>query len=1756
LSNRLRRRSRHLFLPYVPFIVSVRPQGERTPSYLEQAVLLLIEGRHLAENPLPIDELIIQLALGEPAGRELINGLWRKGWILINGREGTVHLSQPMRLRIDKDGAADFSGLGTGELPIQRHCCFDLITGRAFVLPLERRDEVARPPYIIQPFYPESASAPYGVPMLGYLDLDQKDLIEALRVHDEFRQLLATSNSLTVKVVPPESIPSQRDVQFLRLFFQVERDHNNKFTLTSAENRYPALAQLGASVAGPVSERALNVESPLRTKFLDEEPVTEGRRTRHARGHLQLAVERFGQVENAGGDAAIDSYNEARLITQQGLSLIQGMLQQVASRQVTVNFLASRQQVDEAATNILKTFGRQAILISQTAALEQLNRRIGDAEASSAGEARRALLIQTAGRMSTDRTNTMRRAISRLGNLASEERTGATQVFAKFASKGDAFVDTPLLIGDADDVLLSSASLLDSLTVAANGFHIKLYAPQREAVALERSSTLSAATDLIDAVYPTFFAPSPIRNLCPSKRAPKTTGESALEKRLTTLRDDLSAETAATPETPNDAEAIRQPTPLEVAQFRELSRLRKTELDVIANLLQNYEREVPVIATGVSDTAIFDTGCALLLQHEAKKPFYVGIRPNEVPDPEFTEVIETLFETNGCEDGHLVFLGEADETWNALRSKWQKSYAPRLTVHAPDSASDAQRVATFMPFIIGTAGCLLASGGITNRVFVAPRRKDKMQVGLELKGSECHAAPLKMLANLLPHEPELQAEDFSVARRNEDTGLLSSTLYRRWLQSTTIPRVGSSRTDAATNLGAPVLVAPLLDEPKLYEKCLADAKLIGNRAYEKAVVKASVIAKLQSHDAYAAWLWDSGRIFEASVFARDSSRDHPLAQPALRALICNLSLPRDISDIPEIESEWLRHDEVLALSALNLLHPIRRRMLAEVLPDSFPPGPLGAFVHALLMLARVSDDEPLTWTKSEGPELAYAPAAYSEFLRTSLSAFEKDWKNKEANDIQVLARERFVPLRVMLRLVHERERVNTAAEADEAVRILTKEYGGDYAKAIGTKGKRENIARNLVEDLDEISRSKHVQNRVFVGGKKLGMITSIARFLEVLQSLAALGNGNVAQTRVAERDAVRKAADLWIKTAPAAEDATPRALLHEIALSSGRAAPNGEIDFALWRYPALLEALRKPGKFAPSMQAMAAAIMHEEWPYNTGSAAVFEHLFHTRRYNAAEYLLEICESRGALTDNAEATQENAQRRLRLTDRMEQEAREFVDRARELEVDAAQLSLVDLQQDANEYGELFLGLGATARDVEEGQALLSEIRAKINASAAARLTHTTMAAFAPWPRQLALAHYDATAEAFATERPQAAGSVGTMLARLREFDPGDDFTPRRACDHLRITRSTAAIRFFGAAKFSLCGRSHATDEEIHEFVRELDTLVAGGVPAPDAFSIDQTDHDSGSAHIGFPGGGLATWLNWQVPEYELRVLFSEQFEDRTLAQMGLAEGPLPVFINPFRLAPRIKGDHLLINLGEILAALTMARPKDALVSAVVHKAALSTLVPWDDSLSLNEKARHLARLISTAPDEVVRRLPPAALAPALRTLLERLRIELTLESRPAFETVEASRRFANHCLAFMSGGHLVDAFDIIRRARLHGQGGPSVLPVNSFLSGLRAEAELRQQAANNFARWQANQPGEEKTDVSGKVTRACTDIWTVQPTAVPREHMMRHLSERLDPEDKRAPALLIGWMVDETVLLEDKDGTLRPNPAHPFASIRF
>ncbi len=324
-------------------------------------------------------------------------------------------------------------------------------------------------------------------------------------------------------------------------------------------------------------------------------------------------------------------------------------------------------------------------------------------------------------------------------------------------------------------------------------------------------------------------------------------------------------------------------------------------------------------------------------------------------------------------------------------------------------------------------------------------------------------------------------------------------------------------------------------------------------------------------------LWEAGRILEASLLAHRAPQGHPLSDPALRALVRNLGLPLEIHEIPEIKLEWLECDEVLALIALNLLHPVRRILLAQRLPDSFPPGCLGTFADALFALASVSDDEPLIWTESDAQKLAYAPETYGDLLRTHLDGFERDRLNKEANAIQALAREKFEPLRAMREWVRL-NRNSTAGDVNQAIRVLTYEFGADYARAIGAKSKRESIARALVDQLDATSREIDPLRRRFVGGKKMGMIASLSRFLEALLSLAMIGDDNKTQIFVAERDAVRKTAELWLKTTLASDDVTPQAVLREVACSSGLTAPNGEIDFALWRYP------RTPGSASEGRQ--------------------------------------------------------------------------------------------------------------------------------------------------------------------------------------------------------------------------------------------------------------------------------------------------------------------------------------------------------------------------------------------------------------------------------------------------------------------------------------------------------------------------------------------------------------------------------------------
>lgn len=1777
MTNQSRRRPRHLFLPYIPFRVSIYPQGMSVPSYLEKAVIMLIEGRVQSGAPLPIDELIYLLALGEPAGREMINGLWRKGWIILNGREGTVHLSKEMHNRLDSNHELavepDWSDLASGEPPTNVDCCFDLITGKPLSVPADRMQNLPSPPFIIEPFYPQSQSAPYGVPMLGFMDLNQKDILDALRSVKSVAQMRRTSETIEIQILPPEHFPTLRDIRFLRLFFHVDRDINDHLSLTSAEDRNPLLGELANAVSRPIEDKILNqtTPTPLQERFLDEEHGRHDPRKSRTSGtssQLSRASISFGQVETVKSEAVLSAYMSARQVTQKQLEDVQISLAQSASRHVDVQFLPNRSKVKNAFERMLGSFRGQAVLTSPHVNHQEFTNALKQAATNSeanVGRMRR-FHFQTAGRIPRARNDALRRTFDReFENIA--RKTGIDTRFVPLFPDGrDPFVDTSVLIVDVDEVLISLAGLLGPADEPTTGFVLHTFSVETNTSRRVREANV--ARDMIAGVARSFRGQAPNDRASPMRQA-QNTAEPALLGRVQALLDDLAQEAEADPDV---AEGFtRELSPIETRDVRRQSKLRQRELEELTEALRRYETQVPVNATGHTDEAIFDAACTVLRMQSPNRPFYVGVKPDEPAHPEFVEVIEDLFGRQNYQEGHLVSLGEPGAVWDTLLSKWGSDFGQKLHVHRPVSEPDARRMGSFMPFVIGTAGCVLASGGITNRIVVATMRPDKTQLGIELKGRDCQKVPLEMLDNLLQANRQDLAtvEDLRLSPEEIDIGHHSSTFYRRWRT-----RMHNLATEARgvhrpMNLGTSVLIDGFRDDARLVESCRKDAHEIDDPSYGRAVEKAAVLAGRECRDAYANLLWRQDRLCEAAILASDQATA-PLSDAGLRRLVLTICLPVKPGPLPKIQSNWLQHDTVLAMVALGLLDPSRRHLLEPALPTDIPPGKLGALVTSLRRLAKVSEDAPMTWQGTQAQQLAHSPKRYGEMLRAQLEALQRDRGNTEARKIQELANKTFGPL-VAIQTWAGQNPQSGPGDIKAAIDSLRNEYGPDYERHLGSRGKRLSVARTLLEDLDRASRAKEKKLEPIIGARKTGLVMAFARFLELLYSLTRLDPDASGLDRQAELDFVRRDADAWAADVPEGDPVSPIQLLREVALTHGRSAPNGVIDFAIWRFPNVLEALHGAQLEELDAGSLADGLMAEEWPLDFGLAGTFAQLLDDGRFTAAELVLFIEENLTSLAQDADKSETSDRHRDQLSDRVEVEKRKLVDRCRRLELDAAQIGLDDKAKEAREFAELLDQPETTSHDVEYGAMSLSDISNQIAAHVGAAMkassdsvpddmspsvrTLITEPKFAPWSRRLALSHYLKTASRFESQVLKTFAPVGAMRSALAHLQNPNSQTPRQLVNQLNLKNTPVSRGFVEAVHPVLAGAPHLSEDEGQRVVAALDLLFAPDASVTHVPEIEQDADEASAAAVHFPDSGLARWLSWQVPNHTLYVILSEQYDDRSIADMALSGSGLPVFFNPFRVSPRISDPHLMIGIDMVMKALTTSDPSEALKSSVVHKTALSTMVPWGEDVNDADRARHLGRFLEMPPEDVDRRLAPDGLMKGLSALLYRLRMDMSVQPRKNFGPEDDQWLAGVHSLAFLSAGHLTDAFDIIWRCRERRQGSPSLLNANAFMSGYAAEAELVSQIRRSFARWVAIGNNQiPSAGLANAAVIACQDIWLASNRHLRKDDLTDHLANRrlAEPPEIR---MIINWMEAEAVVIGDRYGGLAPNPAHPFASIR-
>ncbi|MCU0904249.1 MAG: hypothetical protein MUE83_10285, partial [Tabrizicola sp.] len=1099
-------------MPYVPFRVSIFPQGDSHPSYLEQAVLFLIEGHDRDGRPMKIDQLVYRLALGEPAGRELINGLWRKGWLIIDASRNILTLSMMMKARFEANPEQpDFENLGTGSAPFIAQCFYDLIAGKAFTVSQDRLADRGSPPFVIEPFFPDSNTAPYGRPLTGFLDLPQKQLVDVLRNHEGFQQSLFSSAEVKLQVLPPDNPYTQADIRSLRLFFHVDRDRNDRLSLRSAEDTKPNLAQLANFVGPHIAERVLNAETQLQKRFLGEVPVTDARPQRVGHGaaaQVHSAIDKFDDVVDAARSSDIlGLYQEARQMALLALLGIEARMVEVASRQVQVKCLSDRSAVESKIERMLHVFRRQAMLTATTYTDGAL---IGRLETVSRNKSQSRLLAQLGGSQSDKQSRDMRNRLRTRQNFRETGDVGSVEISFAFPTVNDPSVAAEVLVADADAILISSTSLLSDHKASATGFYLELMSPAHEVKDSFGAVLSNAALDLIDAAYPTFGKPAPLRKL-DLRGAPGQTVDTVLRDRIRAMIDEMDQEADTMSRAFSDDERGRQ-------QLRDLARLRLEELRSLEGLVKGHESRAPVTAHGLGEGAIFATACALVQEHQPDRPIYIGLSAQEPPDDEFVEVIETLLGERDGQEAHFIFLDTPCREWERQANTMAAKFAPRLSVKTIRRA--------VLPFIIASSGCLAASGGIDRRLFSGVRRTDKTHLGIELKGKDCQEAFLELLDKVLKVQPA-RLEDLQPSHVAATLGklkVLPSMIYRRWLTATDISGFGGEKAANVPDLGVDILRAALEKDPECLDLCLGDAERLGDLDYGHALRKAAVLAGLRPRDTLATWLWDHGAVFEASILADAPPQGHPLADAALRQFVQLVSAGRALPPHLNAAHGWFANPQVLALAGLGILSPATRASVLLLIDGLIPATPLGGFVRALGELARDTPDGPLTWTATDQEQLGYGPEVCFERLQNAVAGFDRDRENKEANGVQVELRKGFGPLKSMvLHLAGVETAKNQAALFSRVAETLATCFGTAFLDALGTNGRRIQVATEAIDQADVESRRLPREGRPldkFMGPKREHMIKGVARLLELMRAAAIFSGAVKPGAKLPQKSAV------------------------------------------------------------------------------------------------------------------------------------------------------------------------------------------------------------------------------------------------------------------------------------------------------------------------------------------------------------------------------------------------------------------------------------------------------------------------------------------------------------------------------------------------------------------------------------------------------------------------------------------------------------
>jgi hypothetical protein len=889
-----------LLLPCVRFEVEVQPYSEDQPTPLEQAALLFICAEHISHPPITSD-LASFLCIGKTATNDLVRDLWYRGWVHLDPTSGVISLHPYVAGYAQK---GNFSGMGSVQPPDTLDFIYDLVGGRVAPFPGESVLRDAGPSAFTFPKIRHLGDSDgerfFEMPLAGFMNASQSELIEALTDHATFRDYLKDADPSALHCRPLRPIEKLRpaNVRYYRVYFDAFRTGEGEIALEVNDTR-PVQRKLGRALCDAIV--AVLPFAPRLRQTLDKNATGRQPDVEVQKRALQAFVDRtradlaqaLGVSEVVQEADVADLWRDAR---EHVVGLVSGRVDLERS-----SALPDRAAVRGALISALSSDATQTITTSLRISYKALAlehpildsaKNPGEASILSGLEMRRregTLFVQTTTATLQDALGAMPPASDRFHfsvvSLDGPHTAASVAVF----DHADVLLASESLLGEEDAMGLRLSFSSD------NGGTLPGLSTRRLLQRLARDFGSKAGAPEMVVVIPE-----------------EQVRIAELPDNLAQLIAHLDRDLALLEEDEPGAASDMDPSPADLAKHRLRLRERWEQAEALADWVERHSEAAEILI----DADIHDHAIGLLRETALADPMIVGLStPADLREnTSFMSVLRNRLQQPGC--GPLLLCLPGDPRQQSLVEAVRQDMLsfPQVTLQL-----SSRNARWGFGFVIAPRESLIGSDGVGRRVVNIGRGRRGTQIGFLLHGARLRDMALDTLSRT--HDLSVIRATFastlftSIEEEPQRPSFDLSTLLARWLA------IEAPLFDG--NMGTS-LVAPFLEEhpgmpwhpqDTLLEFFPADLR--------RAILKAAAMSGItNARQVLAQNHWKNGDLLHAATLA-DDLPGTCLSVPELRMMCLAVATGETYDGVPPEElllsGDYLHRKAFIVLTALLML---------------------------------------------------------------------------------------------------------------------------------------------------------------------------------------------------------------------------------------------------------------------------------------------------------------------------------------------------------------------------------------------------------------------------------------------------------------------------------------------------------------------------------------------------------------------------------------------------------------------------------------------------------------------------------------------------------------------------------------------------------------------------------------------------------------------------------------------------------------------